>query len=745
MAKAKPTLFDQLKSEEALENPEEPTGIRFSRTMKIIIIALTLIITTAFFPSNSGIDYSNPQSGKAMLGLTWPDETLKAEFTFPIYKPEAAYITETELAREHTPPVFTINAVTPRIAARNADAILTSLNEIGDNAANNTSQIPLSESAAKKFLQIDPAQRHKTLDHIDRELLKFLNVLYQEGFLNLNKSRFNSTDITIKIDNIQEQLLPNEKFIDSISFPKIGEKLFSNSLSANETEIALDIAERAFIPNLIYSEPETEENRKLAVASVSKTIGIVRAGEIIIAKGERISEDALLKIQSSGKSRLLHGAKDISWVIVLGNLGHSASIYLILLLYLFFIRRNMFDDNLKLAGLSGMMIFVGGQAWLTMHISVGIPIQFAIVLPALSMLFAILFDSRTGFYATVAMALLLAGIRGNDYPTAMAMMLAGMFGAYTVRDLQSRTQIFKSIFSVFLGFTLPIVAIAAERTVELSAVGSQLLVALMNSAISPLITFGLLFIVERVFRVTTDLLLLEYDNLDHPLLVELSEKAPGTYQHTLTIARLAESAARAINANDLLVKVGAYFHDIGKLAKSEYFIENQINISNKHDKLSPKKSAAVIKNHIEEGIELAQEYKLPKRIIDFIAMHHGTMLIKHFYAKAIEENEDPSVEINENDFRYPGPKPASKETAILMLADAAEAITRAKNDDDREEFENTLDAIIKDRLLDGQFDNCDITMRELQIIKETFVKNLIGIHHHRIQYKTIPTDDKEAP
>lgn len=744
MAKGKPTLFDQLKNEEALENPNEPTGIRFSRSVKILIIATTLIITTAFFPSKSGIDYSNPQSGNALLGLTWPDETLKADFTFPIYKPQSAYNIEIERARENTPPVFVVNTVTPRIAARNADVILSALNAFNDNVGENVLQIPLSESATRKFLQIDISQRRKSIEHINHELLKLLNTIYQNGFLNLNKSRFNSSDLTIKVDNIEEQLLPNEKFVDSSNFSKVAEKVFANSLAMNEAEIATDIALRAFIPNLIYSEQATEANRKLASLSVAKTIGIVRTGEIIIAKGERISEDALLKIQSSGKSRLLHGSQDISWVIILGNLGHSTSIYLIILLYLFYIRRAMFDDNLQLAGLSGMMIFVGFQAWITMHISIGIPIEFLVVLPALSMLFAILFDSRTGFYATVAMALLLAGIRGNDYPTAMAMMLAGMFGAYTVRDLQSRTQIFKSIFSVFLGFSLPIISIAAERTVELPNLGGQLLVALMNSAISPLITFGLLFIVERVFRVTTDLLLQEYDNLDHPLLVELSEKAPGTYQHTLTIARLSESAARAINANDLLVKVGSYFHDIGKLAKSEYFIENQINLSNKHDKLSAKKSASVIKSHVEEGIELAQEYKLPKRIVDFISMHHGTMLIKHFYAKALEDAETTPADVDENDYRYPGPKPATKETAIVMLADAAEAITRAKNNENREEFEQTLDEIIKERLLDGQFDECDITMHELQIIKEAFVKNLIGIHHHRIQYKTIATEEKEV-
>jgi putative nucleotidyltransferase with HDIG domain len=267
-----------------------------------------------------------------------------------------------------------------------------------------------------------------------------------------------------------------------------------------------------------------------------------------------------------------------------------------------------------------------------------------------------------------------------------------------------------------------------------------LIVAGINAVFSPIFTFAVLYVLERVFPVTTDLKLDEYDSLEHPLLIEMNEKAPGTFQHTMTIARLAESAALSIHANALLAKVGALYHDIGKIPKSEYFVENQINIDNKHDHLSPKKSASIIKEHVTDGIELAREYKLPQRIIDFIPMHHGTMLVKHFYAKALEKSqtgEGPTI-VNEDDYRYIGPKPNTRETGILMLADAAEAIVRLQQAESKEDIETILDGLVNERMLDGQFDECPLTMAEINEIKESFVKNLLGMRHHRVSYKEIP-------
>jgi putative nucleotidyltransferase with HDIG domain len=321
------------------------------------------------------------------------------------------------------------------------------------------------------------------------------------------------------------------------------------------------------------------------------------------------------------------------------------------------------------------------------------PLEYAVIVPALSMLIAILFDSRTAFYSTVVMSLLIAGVRGSDYSVGLAMMIGGMVAAYSVRDIQARTQLFASITYVFIGMSVSIASIGAERSLSWNEMYPQLIVAGINAVFSPIFTFGVLYLIERVFPVTTDLKIDEYDSLEHPLLMEMNEKAPGTFQHTMTIARLAESAAHAIHANALLAKVGSLYHDIGKIPKAEYYVENQINIDN-----------------------------------------------KHFYAKAIElsqNGEGPTI-VKEEDYRYTGPKPNSKETGILMLADAAEAVVRLNNAETKEDIEVILQGIINDRMLDGQLDECPLTIAEINEIKESFIKNLLGMRHHRITYKEIP-------
>ena len=261
-----------------------------------------------------------------------------------------------------------------------------------------------------------------------------------------------------------------------------------------------------------------------------------------------------------------------------------------------------------------------------------------------------------------------------------------------------------------------------------------------NSILSPLITFGLIFILERFSNFSTDLQLKEYDNPDHPLLKKMSDIAPGTYQHSMNVAMLAERSAIAIGANPVYCKVSSMFHDIGKMKKPEYFVENQIDIGNKHDQMPPKKSAKIIIDHVNYGVELAKQYNLPNRMIDVILMHHGTSLVQYFYNKALEQAEDPST-ILEEDYRYPGPKPKTREAALIMLCDTAEAISHVRNYTS-DELDAILQKVILDRIIDGQFDESGISVKELQIVKFTIVKNLIGMGHKRIQYKEVPKSFK---
>jgi putative nucleotidyltransferase with HDIG domain len=516
--------------------------------------------------------------------------------------------------------------------------------------------------------------------------------------------------------------------------------LFADKLQMQEVEKVVSTLIEILKPKYEVSKSLTQETKSNRLASIPRTLGIVRAGEVLIRKGERFDRLSALKVQSYVSNRGNSDTSTYSWSILLGSIGHSFLIFSMMILYLYFIRPVIFAHHQQLYGLFGIVLIAPIFSWITVFINSSYPLEYAVIVPALSMLIAILYDSRTAFYSTVVMSLLIAGVRGSDYSVGLAMMIGGMVAAYSVRDIQARTQLFASITYVFIGMCVSIASIGAERSLSWNEMYPQLIVAGINAVFSPIFTFGVLYLIERVFPVTTDLKIDEYDSLEHPLLIEMSEKAPGTFQHTMTIARLAESAAHAIHANSLLAKVGSLYHDIGKIPKAEYYVENQINIDNKHNHLPPKKSASIIKEHVHDGIELAREYKLPQRIIDFIPMHHGTMLVKHFYAKAIElsqNGEGPTI-VKEEDYRYTGPKPNTKETGILMLADAAEAVVRLNNAETKEDIEVILQTIINDRMLDGQLDECPLTIAEINEIKESFIKNLLGMRHHRITYKEIP-------
>jgi len=314
-----------------------------------------------------------------------------------------------------------------------------------------------------------------------------------------------------------------------------------------------------------------------------------------------------------------------------------------------------------------------------------------------------------------------------------------MLAAYTVRDIESRAQLFRSMFFIAVGLVLAIVLLGIGHGTELRTILLRSTFALGNAVVSPIATFGVLLLLERFFNITTDMQLQQYTTLEHPLLQELQQKAPGTYQHSLNVAHLAEMAARAIGARTVLVRVGAYFHDIGKLTKPEYFAENQIGLDNKHDRLPPHKSAAIIREHVTEGIELARAYRLPPQIVDLIPQHHGTMLIRAFWNKALEQaRRQGTPPPSEEDFRYPGPKPQTKEAAILMLADAAEALSHVIPHNEPEALAAALDRAIHERILDGQFDECPLSFRELRRVRDALLNGLRGLQHPRVAYEQQP-------
>ncbi|MCX6154248.1 MAG: HDIG domain-containing protein [Candidatus Kapabacteria bacterium] len=732
MSKLKKILFGKLLDDKKREKNPELLNIRTSIRLKSLIIVITVLLNTIFFAYHSfrkpGEDY--PYS--VLPGYIWSSQTVVADFTFPVYKSEFQYLQEVNAAKKSVIDVFIYNEQAVSDAINKLKILTNGLAELS-NESNHVLSDLLSKRTIKNFSELSLQTKQRDENIIRNELTKFLKYVFQRGLSNVLKESVEGSEINIRILPNEEKYVKKINIFDTLTFFDYARKTLSNKLSLPSDEIASAIIRQITIADLIYSRELTDKARDLAAFSIPRTIGIVRKGEKIVDKGEKVNKDHIRKLQSYESSFVARSDKPYSYLNIIGSFGHALILYFILIMYLFFIRKKVFYDNVQVGILSGIITLISFQSWLSIQIPSSYPIEYLVLLPAFSMLVAIVFDSRTAFYLTITAALMLAGIRGNDYETCVSMMLAGMLASYTVRDIQRRTQMYQSIFFIFIGFLIPEITFGLERSTEIDISESRIVISLLNAAISPIVTFGLLFILEKFTSITTDLKIKEFDNLNHPLLVKLNELAPGTYQHTLSVAALAERCAIAIEANPLLTKIGAYYHDIGKMIKPEYFTENGIGGPSKHDSLSSKKSASLIREHVQNGIELAKQYKLPARIIDFIPMHHGTFLIKHFYAKALEEQ---GFGVNIEDFRYPGPKPNSKETTLLMICDASEALSHITGS--REELEEKVDKIFNERFLDGQFESSNLTVKEMKIIKEICIKNLTSTSHQRVVYKEIP-------
>ena len=709
-------------------------GGKNSLKFKVIIFSLTIVLCSIFFSYHINERVYETKLYNLVPGYIWTDQSIYAKFAFSVYKDDLQYQLDVKKAKREALPVFVYEEPSMAYIRNVLDSAQLNFGQSLKNTSTESTKANAKQKIANtKSFELIEQNRFKRISNL---VNNFLQIVYKKGLINISAESFPNTELSVRmINNHDELIYSKSSILDSNRFVERSTNFFKEYLNELDAQIAINLAKQLMKPNIVYSQELTNRSKRVAEESVAKTLGIVREGELIVSKGRAISNEAIQKLKSYERAKMNIGTDELSILTVVGSIGHSLLVYSILMIYIFYIRKKIFRDDFQLAMISFFVVFSSFLSWLSLQLQTTLPLEYLVVIPALSTLAAIVLDSRTAFYITVTMALMFAGIRGNDYDAGTAMLFAGTLSAYTVRDIQSRTQIFKSMLFIFIGFLIPIVFFGMERSAEFSQILQKVLVVAINSAISPLITFGLLFLLERVSNITTDLRLQEYANLKHPLLVKLNEYAPGTYQHTISVAMLAEKCASAINAHELLVKVGAYYHDIGKIAKPEYFVENQLDMANKHDLLPAKKSASAIRNHVLEGVKIAKEYKLPQRIIDFIPMHHGTTLIKFFYGKALEEAEDKST-VNQDEFRYFGPKPNSKETAILMICDTAEALSRVAGND-KAKLEKMLGDLIHERILDGQFDNCDLNFKDLNVIKDVCIRNLTAAAHPRVEYKDI--------
>lgn len=512
----------------------------------------------------------------------------------------------------------------------------------------------------------------------------------------------------------------------------------------------LEIASRLVRPNLSFDAVETELRKARALGNVRNVIIKVQAGESILRSGDRYESHHLVLLEGIRKQK-----NQTSFAIKF--LGTALFVSLLLLItYVFsnrFIRKfNPTREDLYFLGgiLLLLLLSVRLAAALSSAFRDLLPfdvsvqaLYYAIPVAAGAMLTRYILNSEISLvFAIVASALTGMFLEG-DLDLSIYYLISGIAAAAAIAHVERRSQILRAGVVVGAVNAMVVLAIKLVSVVSITNVLNlpnillNMGLAFLGGLLAAIFVMVLAPIAEMLFDYVTDIKLLELGNLNHPLLKEMIVKAPGTYHHSQLVAVLAEAAAAEIGANPLLARVGSYFHDVGKMRKPSYFIENQQGGENRHDKLAPSMSALIIASHVKDGLDLAREYKLPKRIADFIPQHQGTKIISFFYNKAVEQAEAAGNTVDEKDYRYPGPRPQTREAGIILLADGVEAAVRSIPEKNPQKIQGMVQKIINKNFTEAQLDECDMTLKDLHLIAESFVRVLVGIYHQRIEYPDV--------
>ncbi|MFT5144135.1 MAG: putative nucleotidyltransferase with HDIG domain [Rhodothermales bacterium] len=745
-----------------------------------IFLALVLLTLAAFVRSDS-LDQV------VQVGDVWRQDNLSAPFVFAIEKPAEVRESERIEVRESTPPVFhrdpdalivaqirrdTLTAQVARALAagaayksnllsgrlREAEADSLTFERIRQQTG-----VPitirqwqlLSDSYNERIPGKSTTSRSpQTGPRLDIGLMlqvwSIASQLASAGIVDIPRDSIRAQQVDIRNRDTRRQ---NQVSAETVRDVQEAKQTASDNITLSypnrpdTVAIAMSFFGYVVRPTLLLDATATRDAWRQAELAISPNAGGVQANEVIVRRGDIITPEIQRKIISLEKAVSERGGARLAWQTIAGQLMLVLAIYLWFFLYLYLLRRAIFDDNrmvLVIAILFALVVVFYGAALRIPGVDMYmVPVAIAAVL------LTVIFDSRVAIFGVVVISLFGSVLQQMDLVYLISTLFAGTLGVFSVRDIRNRGQFFLSAGVVYLGYAIILTAAFLLESTSLDRFLSQLLFVGVNS-ILVLLAYGFLWVFERAFDLTTDVTLLELSDTNRPLLKELSLRASGTFNHTLQVANLAEAAASAIGANALLTRVGALYHDVGKMDKPEYFVENQRGGANPHDQLKPRMSALIIASHVKEGLAVAENYGLPAAVSKFIPMHHGTTRIEYFYRRAVDAATEETGGVMESDFRYPGPRPDSKETAILMLADSAEAASRAMDSPNHKKLKTLIDGLVDARIDDHQLDDTDLTFRDLTTIKATFLNLLVGQFHGRVKYpvdldKKDVAPAKEAP
>ncbi|MDD5528626.1 MAG: HDIG domain-containing protein [bacterium] len=683
------------------------------RTNSIILFAAFLVVLNLMYPAPVNTKFN------LQLGTVAPRDII-APCTFYIQKNKNELQAEIEKVKQFVVPVL---QETPIPANQQASQFFQKLDEIKTDSVSYDKKkenlaliIPtITEQSSSMLLRKPYAGIRDTL----------LNLI--DGFM--EKGVIESTGlISSPVVVIMGQELPTflENFVNYNDVSALLEEKAINSFKDKATISAfIEIGQFFIKPNLKFDYIETEKRKEEIIAQVKPTKGVIQKGEIIVRAHDIVTQNTLERLsslpQSSGKTKLS---------IILGrNIVYILAIF-ILLLCIYFLHLTLLNDLKKMVLLLLLLSVTAGMTSVVLVLNLS-----AYLIPAATfgILVSLLLGTQVGIIGVIVLTILISVYTGGDFGPIILSLFVGNISVFASANVKRSFDFYKPV--VYLALAYGVTALAVEL-LKLSPFLPLLVSvgwALLGGVASAFIAFGLLPLFENAFKITTSITLLEYADFNHPMMQRLAVYAPGTYHHSITVANLAEAGARAVNAYPLLARVGAYYHDMGKLKKPNYFVENQ---GEKHrtSKIKPELNALVVISHVKEGVELAQSEGFPKEIVDIIASHHGTTMASMFYQKA-KENEAEGSDVNELDFRYPGPLPKTKEAAIVMLADVVEATARSVDSPAPNKLKNIIEETIKMRLEEDQLSMANLSMEELGKIETSFLPILMGVFHPRISYE----------
>ena len=663
---------------------------------KSLIFIATVSVIVYFLPNEGKFNYQFD------INKPWKYGLLQASFDFPIYKNDIQVQKEQDSILADYQPYFQID-----------------------------------KEAEKNVLSKLREDYNKTLRHslpgtdYVRYIERTLKALYEDGIIAGNDLKRMEEDSIIAI-RLVDKNVATSRFIDQLYTVK---EAYEYLLNADTTHYKKKILQQCNLndyitPNLVYDEEKSEAAQKDLLSNISWANGFVLNGQKIIDRGEIVDEQTYNILESLRKEwEKRSDSVQEKRLTLAGQILYVGIFLFCFMAYLELFRADYYERKGTLTLLFALIVFfpVLSSIMVEQNLSSIYVVPFAMI----PIIVRVFLDSRTAFMAHVTIILLCSITLRFPHEFILLQVVAGMVAIYSLRELSQRSQLLRTALVVFISYALLYFAFELIHEDDLTKLNTRMYIYFMINGILLLFAYPLLFLLEKIFGFTSDVTLVELSNINNSLLREMSEVAPGTFQHSLQMANLAAAAANKIGGKSQLVRTGALYHDIGKMVNPAFFTENQSGV-NPHKSLSYEQSAQVIISHITDGLKLAEKHNLPKVIKDFISTHHGRGLTKYFYISY--KNEHPDEEVDEEKFRYPGPNPFTKEQAVLMMADSVEAASRSLPEYTEESISTLVDKIIDTQVSEGYFKECPITFKDIATVKALFKEKQKTMYHTRISY-----------